>query len=281
MMTSIILLLVLTAVFFITISVFALIYNASHSESLYHNWTDEVYDFFFKNKKPEHIAKLLKVKVHYYVQNCKLCGIEPHLKKVVIYRIIGFILFFGLYFVAIFLKEWLLFIAGFFALYFLVLRPISVVNQKVNHMRISIGDELPRFLDMFYTALIVNIPPEQALELTADSLPNMTLSKEIKRALADVRMGSRSWQDSLKTMALEYNQEMLTDFILDLLNAHNTGSSISESVKRTSTDIKRANMLDKKERANKLSNTIMLPIMAFKMIPLIVILGIPVIYQLF
>lgn len=280
-MNIILTLLISSSLFVIVLGIIGLIHNLSHSESLYKDWQKKLYEIFFKEKAAKDIAKKLRIPVDSYLHNCKLCGEVPNLEKLVIYRIIGYIVFVLSYMIAIFGSEIIMLIPGTVIYLFLVIYPTNRIKSKVAHKRTIIGDELPRFLDLFHTALVVNISPEQALELTSDSLPQLELSKELKRILAEVKLGYRNWQSALKQLAMDYNQTLLTDFVLDLLNAHNTGVSIAESVKKTSENIKRANLLEKKERANKLSNTIMFPIMIFKMVPLIVILGIPIVYQLF
>lgn len=279
---SVLLTIIISASTFIIVAGFiALIYNSSHSESLYKDWQLKLYEIFFKDTPAKNVATKMRIKADIYVHNCKLCGETPCLERLVIYRILGYIGLILAYFIFLISSSVILLILGLFIYLALVVNPLNRIKKKVNQKRLKIGDELPRFLDLFHTALLVNIPTEQALELTADSLPRLVVSKEIKRILAEVKLGAKSWQDALQQLAMDYNQELLTDFVLDLLNAYNTGVSIAESVKRTSEDIKRSNLLDKKERANKLSNTIMIPIMIFKMLPLIVLLGIPIVYQLF
>ena len=45
-------------------------------------------------------------------------------------------------------------------------------------------------------------------------------------------------------------------------------------------EIKQSNLLEAKERAAKLSNTVLLPVMVFKILPLLIIMLIPIMMQI-
>lgn len=111
-------------------------------------------------------------------------------------------------------------------------------------------------------------------------MQNSILADEFKRAMADVQIGVSDWQTALSKLASQYEIDSLSDFVLDITNAYKNGSSIEDSLLRQSHDIKASNLLLAKEKASKLSNIILVPVMVFKIFPLILLMCIPVISQL-
>ena len=133
---------------------------------------------------------------------------------------------------------------------------------------------------MLHTALLVNMPVEQAIKVTSEHLKGTILAEEFNRALADTQLGASSWPVALEKLATDYEIDGLSDFVLDVVTAYNHGNSITEAVERQSKDIKRSNLLSLKEKASKLTNTILFPVLVFKILPLLAIMCIPIIYQL-
>ena len=141
-------------------------------------------------------------------------------------------------------------------------------------------EELPRFIDLFGTALMIGLPVEEAILTTAKSLPDSLLAREFLNAIAETRLGVYDWQAALEKMSRKYEVDVLSDFSLDLINSYNKGVPIADAVARKSKDIKQSNLLTMKERATKLTSTILLPVLGFKVLPLLALLCIPVIGQI-
>ena len=78
-------------------------------------------------------------------------------------------------------------------------------------------------------------------------------------------------------VALESCREPILE---EIINAYNNGVSVAEAVKIKSNDIKQSNILHIKERAKKMTSTILFPIMVFKIMPILLILCVPVIEHL-
>lgn len=272
------------AVFFIMLAIiaFSRVFSPRkyNKEWFFDNWHDAIYSAVFKDKDVEVMALKMKINVSKYVSNCTLCNIPPNIKKLVVYRLCAIAVCLLSIIVSVIVKDMsVVFIGIYIALMFIFI-PIYATETKVKKRKFQVADELPRFLDLLHTALVINIPTIQAIELTADSLSDTILGQDFKRAISDVKIGSKNWQEALNDMANEYDVEVLSDFILDLVNAYNNGASIADSVYRKSKEIKQSNLLTMKERASKLTSTIIFPVMVFKIMPIIVILIVPIIQQL-
>ena len=81
-------------------------------------------------------------------------------------------------------------------------------------------------------------------------------------------------------MLKEYDVGVFSDFVLTLVAAYEKGIPIAETVVRKSSEIKQSNLLEAKERAVKLSNTVLLPVLIFKILPLLAIMLIPIMQQI-
>ena len=158
--------------------------------------------------------------------------------------------------------------------------PYKRSEEQANLVKAQIVDEMPRFLDMLQTALYINIPVEEAIEITAKHLKGTLLADEFLQTLAEMQLGAYGWQTALEKMSRKYEVDIFSDFVLDIVTAYDKGVSIYDVVVRQNKEIKQSNMLTMKENANKLNSTILIPIAAFKLMPLIIMLCIPIIIQL-
>lgn len=255
--------------------------TSKNSVWLFDNWKEKLYIALFGDKKPENVAKKVAgIDVPKYLHNCKLLKISNNLKSIIIDRLIGyFIVIIGLILFLITFNPILLIIFILTSIPFIFL-PMFTVSNNLKKRRLKITDELPRYLDLLHTALLVDMPIETAIEITSKHLSDTIIAEEMLRALADAQIGAYSWQDSLQNLATDYEIDTLSDFVLDIVTAYNNGTSIVESVERKSRDIKHSNLLSAKERATKLTNTILIPVTIFKIVPLLAYMCIPVIYQL-
>jgi tight adherence protein C len=115
--------------------------------------------------------------------------------------------------------------------------------------------------------------------MTAESIDGI-LSEELLKALVVTELGTSNWQDSLYDIAQKYEIDSFSDFVLDIVTAFQKGSDITESVERQSRNIKSSTLLGAKEQAAKVTSLILIPVVVFKMIPLMIILFLPVILQI-
>ena len=162
----------------------------------------------------------------------------------------------------------------------LIFFEVQKVDKAAKLKKFRMVDELPRFIDLLQTALQINMPVEDAIILTAKSLSDTVLAGEFLNAVADMQMGVHDWQAALEKLARNYEIDALSDFVLDLVTSYNKGVPIADAVARKSRDIKQSNLLSMKERASRLTSTILLPVLGFKVFPLLALLCIPIIQQI-
>ena len=72
----------------------------------------------------------------------------------------------------------------------------------------------------------------------------------------------------------------MSDFVLNVSTSYSKGISIADTVSRKANDIRNTNLLKAKERAGKVTNTILLPMALFQLMPMIVFLIIPIMSEL-
>lgn len=285
-MTALITIFVIFAVFVTNLSIIALSYahKAKKKNELdlwaFSNWETALYEFLFKNQDENDIARKFGINSTKYVAACNMAEQDIKLKNVIIDKLLGLILFFISISTLFIFENLLICISGTFLGLFVSSKTTMKAERKAKTKRLQLTKELPRFLDLLYTALRLNLPVIQAIEITADSLSDTLLGKEFKRTLSSVKLGSESWQAMLEFVANKYNIETFTDFVIDLVTAYNTGSSIAETVNQKSREIKQYSLLNAKERASKMTSTILFPILVFKIIPILALLCVPVIIQL-
>ena len=162
----------------------------------------------------------------------------------------------------------------------LILIPGRNIILKATERKDQLLHELPRFLDLLQTALYINLPVEEAITITARSLEGTVLSEEFQDAMSDVKLGARDWQGALEKIAKKYDIDEFSDFVLDLTISYHKGLNIYDMVTRRGKDLKQSNLFLMREKAAKLTNTILLPITLFEMAPLLILMMLPIIYQL-
>lgn len=93
-------------------------------------------------------------------------------------------------------------------------------------------------------------------------------------------MGASGWQQAMEDVAARYDEETLSDFVLNVSTSYTKGVSIAATVSRKAEDIRETHVLAVKERAGKVTNTILLPMAIFQLMPMIVFLIIPILSEL-
>ena len=272
-------------IFFITIAIYTVLHarnlkNIKNGDTwLFENWQDGLYDILIK-ETPENMGQKLGIDVAKYIHNCSLTQNSPKLKAIIIDKLVGYLILLVSLLLSVFTESWVLLIFGALFAIPLISLPILIIDTQVKQKKLQLANELPRFLDLLYTAILIDLPIEQAIKITAKNLPDTIIANEFNRAITDTSLGATSWQTALEKLASDYELDVLSDFVLDIVNAYNNGASILESIGRKAKDIKQSNILTMKERAAKLTNTILLPVLLLKILPVIAIICIPIIQQL-
>lgn len=247
---------------------------------LFDQWQLHAYTAIFKDKDPQDIGRSIGIDVEKYLRGCELIRKKPNVEEVIIDKICGFIII-GVFAIAgLIMMQIPLMLVGVIVAFPLIALPVHFTEEAVDKRKERIAEELPRFLDMLHTALLIGMPVNQAIEITAKKLSDTIIAEEMLDSLAETKMGTANWQEALEKLANKYGVDTLSDFVLDITNAYNLGSPVADSVARKSKDIKETNLIAMKERASKLTNTVLIPITVFKMLPIIAIMAIPMILQL-
>lgn len=248
-------------------------------EPLYKDLDVKIYDAFI-HKKPEIVARKIGINAEEYYKNCELIRKPANLKGLI--AKIGLSAMTVLWFtvVGLITKNWYVSIAGILIGLFLIVYLVKRPEEQAADVRAQIVAEMPRFLDMLQTALYINMPVEEAISITAKHLKGTLLADELAKTVAEIQLGAFGWQTALENMSHKYEVDIFSDFVLDIVTAYDKGIPIYDVVARKNKEIKQTNLLTLKENASKLNSTIVIPIAIFKLLPLIVILCIPIIYQL-
>ena len=285
---SLVSVIVFLSVFLLTVIMFALVdFNSRRSGgrrqgrgALFDAWEESVYDTFFKGKDPGAVSRSFGFDGDEYIKNCDIARIKPNLKAVITHKVLGLLLVLGGA-VAFFATKnfYLSAVMLLTGLFLYELRTRQAKTQAAKRAE-SLRRDLPRFADMLEMGLSINMPVEQAIVLTAQYMPESVLADEFNDSIAEMQMGAKAWQDALKGIAIRYDCEDFSDFVLSLVTAYEKGVSIAQAVHEKSKDMKRSTMLLVKERANRMNSTILFPIVIFKLLPLLAIMMLPIILQL-
>lgn len=248
-------------------------------EWLYSSFLDKLYDAVLGEKDPVRILASLGLEYDHYMMDCAVINRIPDLKREAMLRILGiFFLVLGVLLSLPLLSPFPMLIGALVYLMcasYITRRTKSMAQMK----KLTLVSEMPRFVDLLLSALEINLPVETAIQLTAENVPCI-LSDELKRSFAEVRVGAKSWQQSLEEIARKYEVDQLSDFVLDIITSYNKGVSVTDAVARKAYEIKQSALLIAKEKTAKMSSIILVPVTVFKIIPLMVIMMIPVVYEI-
>lgn len=153
------------------------------------------------------------------------------------------------------------------------------LDADVKSKKERIKNDIPRFLDLFVTALKVGMPTPNAIRITAESV-DCDLSEQLLICLRDSDLKSNEWTDELTDLSRRLEISELSTFTLSLNNSYIRGTDIVSDMQNLSETMGRERLLDYKDKASKAENTIMIPIFLCKLVPLIVFLLIPVLFKL-
>ena len=246
---------------------------------LFHNFYLKVYSAFFGIKEPEDVAIKLGINIEKYYKNCQLTRTRPNAKRLIVNTIYGFAAFLVSTLLSLLVSP--VFAAlGVFLFFYLVFFEQQRLNSKAEEMKEQVAAELPRFLDILQTELIVGLPIETSIYIICEKFDSL-ISREFLEALNEMELGISGWQQALEKVAAKYDIETLSDFVLDVSTSYMKGVSITDSVVRKTKEVKETHLLNIEERAGKATNTMLIPMAIFQFIPLIVLIMFPTMIQIF
>lgn len=246
---------------------------------LFHNFYLKVYSAFFGIKEPEDVAIKLGINIEKYYKNCQLTRTRPNAKRLIVNTIYGFAAFLVSILLSLLVSP--VFAAlGVFLFFYLFFFEQQRLNSKAEEMKEQVTAELPRFLDILQTELIVGLPIETSIYIICEKFDSL-ISREFLEALNEMELGISGWQQALEKVAAKYDIETLSDFVLDVSTSYMKGVSITDSVVRKTKEVKETHLLNIEERAGKATNTMLIPMAIFQFIPLIVLIMFPTMIQIF
>ena len=246
---------------------------------LFHNFYLKVYSAFFGIKEPEDVAIKLGINIEKYYKNCQLTRTRPNAKRLIVNTIYGFAAFLVSILLSLLVSP--VFAAlGVFLFFYLVFFEQQRLNSKAEEMKEQVAAELPRFLDILQTELIVGLPIETSIYIICEKFDSL-ISREFLEALNEMELGISGWQQALEKVAAKYDIETLSDFVLDVSTSYMKGVSITDSVVRKTKEVKETHLLNIKERAGKATNTMLIPMAIFQFSPLFVLIMFPTMIQIF
>lgn len=255
------------------------ILGKNNEEWLYSNGFQKLYTSILGETDPVRISKAFGLEYDKYMVDCSVIGKTPNMEKETMMRVVGvFGFIFGILLSLILMSSYPIVIGCI--LYLLLASSIPrSTHSKAQSRKRQIANELSRFVDLFLSALEINFPVEIAITQTAEALPCL-LSTELLEAMAETQVGAKNWQQALEALARKYEIDQLSDFVLDVITAYNKGVSVTEAVARKSYEIKQSSLLSAKEQTARMTNTILVPLVFFKILPLIVVLMLPIIMEI-
>lgn len=246
----------------------------SDDDWLFSNFQKTVYDMFYKNPKGDSLCGISQEEYYRY---CKILHITPHIETYVALRFeAAFILFFllaGALFMSsnmLIMTICLLLAATVF--YLMWIMPYSQIKDKAEERLFHIQDDLPRFLSLLEKAM--DLPVDQAMIVTATKFES-PLSEDIIDSINKVSLGANGWTETLVDLAKIYKIEDFSDLILEIVNSYEQGINVRSLVNRKAKEVEETRLYAVEAHDSKIKTLIFLPIIAFKVLPLMVMICLP------
>lgn len=255
----------------------------SEDEWLFSRWDTKLYDAFIQTP-PEKVLKQLGFEQEKYLKDCAVIkNFFPNFKKLAADKLIGFgIIILSMFaFILTGVSGSIIYIITAMAGYILYMGDVNKVKKQAQQRRLQLQTELPRFLDLFQTALYINMPVNEAIVITAQHLKGTIIADELLASMAETHVGAVSWEMALQDIATKYEVDNFSDFVLYLITGYEKGLSIYDVVRRQTIEAREHALISAEENANRVNTAILVPIMVYKLIPLILIVAFPIMLQFF
>ena len=245
---------------------------------LFYQFNDKFYDAVFGDALPEDVLPKLGVDVEEYYENCKLADKIPEPKGLATRCTYGILFLILSLFLSIFISP-MFFFFGIIVCLICCFGEKSTLKRIAEDKRYRIQCELPDFLDLLSAELSIGLPIEQAIGVLTSKLDNL-ISKEFNWAFSNMEVGAGSWLSALEVIALKYDVDIFNDFVSKVSVAYAKGIPIDQTVMQEAKDIKQTHLMSVKDKAGKMTNTILVPIALFQFVPMIAFIMIPVMIQI-
>lgn len=278
---------VLTGIF--VFCIFLYLDHKKYGNSPFTNLNRSIFNIFYSTDKDDTNAlkiqaTKLRLDITEFEKHHNILGSTPDYISVIARRtlgiviaiasiitiLVGFILNIPLYGIGI---------AGLVIAILIAFYPEAKLKSEAERKKQEVEENLVYFLDLLGTALKTKMPIWDALVKTAKHYDS-TLSNELLEINKKVMVSNKSWDSELENLALKYESPQISEFTSNVITASETGSDILRVVGETADYLKSVKVDKTQESAEKFASTSFMPLIAFKLLPIMVLMILPALSQL-
>ena len=244
---------------------------------LFSNFQRSIYNLFFKKSSSESLCGISRSE---YKRYCRILHEPEQYENIIALRIeavaisfIFLVLAYSLSFYSIII-EVICFLIALTIFYIMWALPYNKLKSKADEKLFKIQDDLPRFLSLLEKAM--DLPIDRAMLVTASHFQS-PLSADLIDSINKVSLGANGWTETLVDLARTYKIEDFSDLILEIVNSYEQGVNVRELVNRKATDVEQTRLFAVEAHDSKIKTLIFLPIIALKIVPLMLLICLPMI----
>ena len=244
---------------------------------LFSNFQRSIYNLFFKKRSSESLCGISRSE---YKRYCRILHEPEQYENIIALRIeavaisfIFLVLAYSLSFYSIII-EVICFLIALTIFYIMWALPYNKLKSKADEKLFKIQDDLPRFLSLLEKAM--DLPIDRAMLVTASHFQS-PLSEDLIDSINKVSLGANGWTETLVDLARTYKIEDFSDLILEIVNSYEQGVNVRELVNRKATDVEQTRLFAVEAHDSKIKTLIFLPIIALKIVPLMLLICLPMI----
>ena len=171
---------------------------------------------------------------------------------------------------------WLCLAIGIVGAYF----PHLHCQRKKNERYVAVISQLPFFIDLLALSTEAGKDFTGAIQDIVEKVGSGTLSEELQIVLKDIKLGS-SRADALKKLSQRLDIPEMTSFVSVLVDADQTGTSISKVLKDQSEQMRLERLMRAEKAGAQASQKMLIPLMMFILPAVFVMVFAPVVLQFF
>lgn len=156
--------------------------------------------------------------------------------------------------------------------------PHLYCNGEKKRRYVSIVGDLPFFIDLMALSTEAGLDFIGAIQRIVEKAEHSVLAEEFQIVLKDIKLGS-SRKDALSGLAERLDVGELTSFVAVVRDADETGASIAQVLKDQSVQIRLERFVRAEKAGARASQLMLLPMMAFIMPAVLILVFGPVILQ--
>ena len=244
---------------------------------LFSNFQRSIYNLFFKKSSSESLCGISRSE---YKRYCRILHEPEQYENIIALRIeavaisfIFLVLAYSLSFYSIII-EVICFLIALTIFYIMWALPYNKLKSKADEKLFKIQDDLPRFLSLLEKAM--DLPIDRAMLVTASHFQS-PLSEDLIDSRNKVSLGANGGTETVVDLARTYKSEDFSDLILEIVNSYEQGVNVRELVNRKATDVEQTRLFAVEAHDSKIKTLIFLPIIALKIVPLMLLICLPMI----